>query len=49
MKKFSYLLVSTYILGAQKNHLIETLLLSIHNICFGREIRKLNFKYNALI
>ena len=25
-------------MGAQKNRLIETVLLSTHNICFGREI-----------
>ena len=25
----------TYVLGAPKNHLIETVLLSTHNICFG--------------
>ena len=25
----------TYILGTQKNGLIETVLLSTHNICFG--------------
>ena len=24
-----------YVLGAQKNHLIETVLLNTHNICFG--------------
>ena len=24
-----------YVLGAQKNHLIETVILSTHNICFG--------------
>ena len=24
-----------YVLGAQKNRLIETVLLSTHNICFG--------------
>ena len=30
-------------LGAQKNHLIETVLLSTHNICFGLEIRKMIF------
>ena len=30
-------------LGAQKNRLIETVLLSTHNICFGLEIRKLIF------
>ena len=29
--------------GAQKNRLIETVLLSTHNICFGREIRKIIF------
>ena len=45
---FSYPSVWTYVLGAQKNRLIETVLLSTHNICFGREIRKLNFSY-ALI
>ena len=26
--------------GAQKNRLIETVLLRTHNICFGGEIRK---------
>ena len=37
-----------HVLGAQKNHLIETVLLSTHNICFGLEIRKLNFHYALL-
>ena len=32
----------------QKNHLIETALLSTHNICFGLEIRKLFFCYARL-
>ena len=32
---FSYPSVLTYVLGAQKNRLIETVLLSTHNICFG--------------
>ena len=32
----------TYVLGAQKNRLIETVLLSTHNMCFGLEIKKLN-------
>ena len=32
---FSYPLVLTYVLGDQKNRLIETVLLSTHNICFG--------------
>ena len=32
-----------HVLGAQKNHLIETVLLSTHNTCFGWEIRKLIF------
>ena len=31
----SYPSVFTYVLGAQKNHLIETFLLSTLNICFG--------------
>ena len=35
LKIFSYLSVLTYVLGAQKNRLIETVLLSTHNICFG--------------
>ena len=32
---FSYQSVLRYVLGAQKNRLIETVLLSTHNICFG--------------
>ena len=32
---FSYTSLLTYVLGAQKNPLIETVLLSTHNICFG--------------
>ena len=35
--------ILTYALGAQKNRLIETVLLRTHNIWFGLEIRKLNF------
>ena len=31
----SYSSVSAYVLGAQKNRLIQTVLLSTHNICFG--------------
>ena len=31
---FSYPSVFTYVLGAQKNRLIEMVLLSTHNICF---------------
>ena len=27
--------VNIYVLGAQKNHLVGTGLLSTHNICFG--------------
>ena len=46
---FSYPSVLTYVLGAQKNRLIETVLLSTQNICFGLEIRKLNFSYALLI
>ena len=41
-------LILAYVLGAQKNRLIETVLLSTHNICFGREIRKLFFWYALL-
>ena len=32
---FSYPSVCTCVLGAQKNHLIEKVLLSTHNICFS--------------
>ena len=32
---FSYPYFLAFVLGAQKNRLIETLLLSTHNICFG--------------
>ena len=32
---FSYPSILTYALGAQKNRLNETVLLSTHNICFG--------------
>ena len=35
-------------MGAQKNRLIETVLLSTHNICFGNEIRKIIFNYAHL-
>ena len=44
---FSYQPVLTYVLGAQKNHLTEMVLLSAHNICFGCDIRK-NFCYALL-
>ena len=48
MLMFSYLSVLTYVLSAQKNRLIQTVLLSTHNICFGLEIRKLIFRYALL-
>ena len=31
--KYSYFSTKSYVLGAQKNRLIETVLLSTHNIC----------------
>ena len=37
---FSYPSIKTCVLGAQMNHLIEKVLLSMQNICFGWEIRK---------
>ena len=37
----SYPSVLTYVLGAQKNRLIETVILSTHNICFASGTRKL--------
>ena len=33
-------IILVYVLGAQKNRLIETVLLSTHNKRFGREIKK---------
>ena len=45
---FSYSLIFSCVLDAQKNHLIETVLLSTHNKCFGWEIRKLLFNYEHL-
>ena len=36
------------VLGVQKNRLIETVLFSTHNICFGREIRKIVFNYTFI-
>ena len=41
-------IILTYVLGAQKIRLIETIPLRIHNICFGSEIRKLHFRYALL-
>ena len=35
----------TFVLGAQKNRLNETVLLSIQNLCFDWDIRKQNFNY----
>ena len=32
---FSYPSNEKYVVGAQKNRLVETVLLSTHNICFG--------------
>ena len=40
---FSYPSVLSYVLGAQKNCFIMTVLLSTNNICFGCEIRKISF------
>ena len=45
---FSYPSVLTYVFGAQKNRLTETVLLSTQNIYFGWEIRNLNFRYALL-
>ena len=35
LKIFSSASILTFVLDAQKNRLIETVLLSTHNICFG--------------
>ena len=46
---FSYPSVLTCVFDAQKNRLIETVLLSTHNICFCWEIRKIIFSYALLL
>ena len=43
-----YELSLTCVLGAQKNRLIETVLLNTQNICFGQEISKLRFNYTLI-
>ena len=35
MKLFSFLSILTFVVGAEKNRLIETVLLSTNNIFFG--------------
>ena len=42
---FSYPKVVIYVVGAQKNRLIETVLLNTHDLCFGRDVRKLIFNF----
>ena len=49
--KFAFIflpIILNMCLGAQKNRLIETVLLSTHNICFRLEIRKIIFQYTLL-
>ena len=46
---FSYTLDLTFVLDAQKNRLIQTILLSTHNICFAGEIRKLIFTMHSYL
>ena len=45
---FGIFFLLTYVFGAQKNRLIETVLLRTHNICLGLEIRKIDFSYALL-
>ena len=33
--------VKTCVNGVQKNHLMEMVVLSTHNICFGRKMKKI--------
>ena len=46
--KIPYSSVLIFVLGAQKNRLIETVLLSTHNTCFGWELRKVFLIYPFL-
>ena len=45
----SYPSVITYVMGAQKNCLFETVLSSTQNICFGWGIRKIIFNYTYVV
>ena len=45
---FPYSSILTCVLGAQKNRLIETVLLSTHSTSFGYIIRKIIFQYTLL-
>ena len=49
LRIFSYPSVSLFVLGAQENRLIETVLLSTHNICFGGEKSKYSKKNSGII
>ena len=44
-----FLLVQTRVLGAQKNHIIETVVLSTHKLFFGLRNRKNNSLLGTLI
>ena len=48
MQLFSYPAIKTYVLGAQKNRLIETVLLSTHNM-FWLINKKINFQLPTFI
>ena len=48
LRLFSHPWVKTCVLGALKNRLVETVVLSTHNICFGWGIRKIIFSYALL-
>ena len=43
---FPYSPILTCVLGAQKNRLILTVLLSTHNICFDQRINKTEYTTN---
>ena len=44
--EFIYFSTKTYVVGAQKNRLNETVLSSTHNICLHRRIRKYSLFYS---
>ena len=45
----NFLPTSYNVLGTQNNRLIETVILSTHNICFGWEIRKIIFNMHSYL
>ena len=44
---FSYFSMKTYVVGTHEKRITEALLMSTHNICFCRELRKISVGYGS--